>query len=470
MGFEANRRYKEAIRCYQDVLHMHPSSRQEVSELLAQAYYLSGERDFAVKGFKELAHNQGYSGALLALGKALDDMGEHEKALKVYDEFLAAEHPNRNLAIAHVNRGVALARLEKHEDALKEYQMALDNAPGDVLILANRGVELARAGDLDAGIAQLQSVVDENVNADSVPFALLQLGDLLQQKGDRQGAAGQFRRATLLRPSYPAAHQRLADVLVQEGRRSEALTEYAKVAKLSPDEVDRRYSQVLANQWLGNALRDQRHYAAAGSAYREAIRLKSNYRPAHCELGFVLEKQRHLSEAIQEYRVALLAKSKELDSSESLILAHRRLGSALVSRGRAHQAESVAEIRKATELVLCLGIALYDKGRFAEAASQYSEAIEMDPQSAAASNGLALALDREGLVQQAALKSRTAVELDPNKPIYHITLARELESLRLNKEASTEREIATKLDSTTSTAEPGVSVAQGQHPRCEDLQ
>ena len=61
----------------------------------------------------------------------------------------------------------------------------------------------------------------------------------------------------------------------------------------------------------------------------------------------MLEKQKHLSQAIQEYRVALLANSKELDSSESLDLAHRRLVSALASEGGAPQAESVAQVRKA---------------------------------------------------------------------------------------------------------------------------
>ena len=348
MGLEANRRYEEAKKCYEGVLNMNPSSPEEVLERLAQAYYLNGQRDLAVTRFKELAHKHGYRGALLALGKALDDMGNHEEALKAYDEFLAAEHRSRSLAIAHVNRGFALARQGKHEEALKEYQIALDDAPGDVLILANIGVELAKAGDLDAGIAQLQSVVDENVNPDSVPFAFLQLGILFQEKSDWQGAGDQFRRATDLRPNYSDAHSKLAYVLAQEGRRSEALTEYAKVARLSPREVDRRYAQVLANQWLGNALRDQGQYAAAASAYRETVRLKPNYRAAHCELGFVLEKQKHLSQAIQEYRVALLANSKELDSNESLDLAHRRLVSALASEGGAPQAESVAQVRKAT--------------------------------------------------------------------------------------------------------------------------
>jgi tetratricopeptide (TPR) repeat protein len=160
MGFEANRRYQDAITCYQGVLKMNPSSPQEVLELLAQAYYLQGDRDDAIKGFEDLAHKQGDRNALLGLGKALDDTGHHEDALKAYDEFLASESRNRNLAIAHVNRGVTLARLGKHDDALAEYQKALDYAPGDVLILVNIGVEMARAGDLDEGIAHLRNAVD----------------------------------------------------------------------------------------------------------------------------------------------------------------------------------------------------------------------------------------------------------------------------------------------------------------------
>jgi tetratricopeptide (TPR) repeat protein len=354
-GFGANRRYQEAIECYEDVLTMNPSSAQEVSERLAQIYYLKGDREIAIQRYEEL-YKQGYRAALLGLAEALDDTGQHEGALKAYNEFLAVERRDRNLAIALVNRGTALSRVGKHDEALTEYRKALRYAPGDVLILANIGVELAQAGDLDAGIAQLQSVVDENANADSVPFAFLQLGILFQQKGDWRRAGDEFRRATELWPNYVEAHLRLAYALAHEGHRTEALSEYNRVARLSGYELDRRYSQVFANQWLGNALRDQGKYAAAASAYHEAIRLEPDYGMAHCELGFVLEKLGHTRQAIQEYRAALLAvKSKVFDPNKWIVLAHQRLEEALVSEGRARRAEAIVERRKAIELDRKLG-------------------------------------------------------------------------------------------------------------------
>src|SRR5207244_2371566 len=89
-GFGANRRYEEAIQCYNDVLKMNPSSPQEVSERLAQAYYLKGEREVAIQHYRQL-REQGDRGALLGLGEALDDTGQHDDALKVYNDFLATE-------------------------------------------------------------------------------------------------------------------------------------------------------------------------------------------------------------------------------------------------------------------------------------------------------------------------------------------------------------------------------------------
>jgi tetratricopeptide (TPR) repeat protein len=472
-GFDANRRYEDAIECYQRVLDMNPSSPQEVAERLAQAYYLNGNRDKAIKRFEDLAHKQGYRDALLALGKALDDTGHHKEALKVYDEFLAQAKLDRDKAIAHVNRGVTLVRLGKHADALAEYQKALQYAPDDILIRVNIAVEKAEAGDLDAGIAQLQNVVDENVNADSVPFAFLRLGTLLQDKGDWRSAGDQFRKATELWPNYTDAHRKLAYALAHECRRSEALSEYHTVAKLSPTELDRRYSQVLANQWLGDALREQGNYSTAASPYREAIRLKPDYRVAYCELGLVFEKQGHLGQAIQEYRTALLAESKELDGPEWLVLAHHRLGEALVREGRAHRAEGIGELREALEIhkataidpddldsYLYLGEVLYEEGNFVDAAAEYKEVIKIYPQSAAGYNGLCLTLDKQGLVEEATLECKSATKLEPSVASYHANLAHELDRQDLNEEAAAERKIAGALNSAAIARQP---------PRCEGM-
>jgi len=383
MGFAANRRYQEAIECYQDVLTMNPSSPQKVSEGLAQAYYLEGQREAAIKLYEELAHKQGYKGALLGLGEALDDTDRHEAALDAYNEFLATESLDRNRAIAHVKRSAALAHLGKHGEALAEYQKALKYAPRDLLILVHKGVELGQAVDLDAGIAQLQSVVDENRNEEAVPFAHLQLGLLLQKKGDWRRAGDQFRRATELRPNYVEAHLKLAGALVHEGRQAEALEEYNRVARLSASDLERGYSQVFAHQWLGNELRDLGNYSGAASAYRDAIRLKPDYGAAHCELGSVLARQGQLRRAVDEYGAALVpAKLKEFSDNECLIMAQHQLGEMVASRGQGHRAEGMVELRDATQ------------------------ATKLTPRPAAAQTIPALALDKKGLVEQALLAAR----------------------------------------------------------------
>ena len=413
MAFAANRRYEEAIDCYQDVQTIDPSS-PEVLQGLAQAYYLEGRRDDAIGLYYDLAYKRGQRAALLGLGEALDDTDHPEDALKEYDEFLAAEQQDRNRAIAHVKRSAALAHLGRHVEALAEYEKALVYSPRDALVLVHRGVELARAGELDAGIAQLQSVVEENTNANSIPFAHLQLGILLQQKGDWREARAHFHKATELRPNYVEAHLKLAGVLVHEGFRSEALAEYNRVARLSALDVERGSSQVLACQWLGDALRDQGDVSGAASAYRAAIRLSPEYGTAHGALAFILERQGHLSQAIREYRAALAAPKLANDEREWLVMTHDRLAAALLKQGRSHWAESIGEFRKALELDpnhleshMYLGEVFYDEGNFVKAGAEYKQAIKIDPQSAAAHNQLSLTLDKQGLREQASLNSRT---------------------------------------------------------------
>jgi tetratricopeptide (TPR) repeat protein len=478
MAYEASHRYAKAVECYGRVQKMGPNS-DELSERLAHAQYLSGGkgREDAINAFRKLAE-KGYSHALLELGKALEDTGHHEDALKAYKDFVAKPaHPGENrthdLAIAYVNLGAAFASQKDHQAAFNQYQEALKYAPGDVLVLVNLAVETAAKGDLEDGIAQLQGVIDGNENLDSIPFAHFQLGKLLQEKHDWQGAAEQFREATELRPSYDEARRNLAFSLAHEGLPAYAFSEYTKVAKLSPNEPDRRHSQVLAYQWLGNVLREHGNYSGAASAYREAIKLKHDYRAAHCELGFILERQGHLDEAIQEYRAAVNANPTELDDRDTLQVARVRLEDALVSQGQARRAETIAELRRLMELDLkdlechfCLAKALLDQHKFVEAGSEYESLIRLEPQSAAAHHGLARTLHKQGLVDQAVVEFRRAADFAANNPAYHSDLAHELDLQHSRLEAAAERGIVAKLS--LDPIVPRDGLGQGTHQRCQD--
>jgi tetratricopeptide (TPR) repeat protein len=328
---------------------MRPDSPHEVQEQLAQAYYLKGLRNDAIKLYEELVYQKGYRQALLGLGEAKDDSGDPRFAVTAYDEFLAAERHDRNKAIAHVKKGLALAHMHRHEEALNEYEAALKYAPRDILVLVHEGLERAEATDLDSGIAQLKSVVEENQNSDSAPFARLQLGALLERKGDWPGAIEEYKMAAHLLPNYVEAHLRLANALVHENKGARAFDEYNKVAKLSASDLERGYSDIFANQWLANELRNLGNYADAASAYRKAIRFKSDNSAAHCQLSLIRARQGHLSEAISEYGAALVpAKVQEFNDKDCLTLVDHVLDQAVASPGPDHK-QAVAELRKVRE-------------------------------------------------------------------------------------------------------------------------
>jgi tetratricopeptide (TPR) repeat protein len=360
-GLGATRRYDEAIECYNNVLQQNPDSAPAVWEQLAQVYYLRGDQASAIKEYEE-SRKRGDIEALLGLGEALDVSNRHQEALNAYDEFLRTERLERNLAIAHVKRSAALANLGRRGEALAEYQEALKYAPRDLLVLVHKSVAVAESGDLEAAIAQLESLVKENQNNNAVAFAHLQLGRLLERKDDWPGALDHYREAAK-EPNYVEAHLKLAEALVHERDRTGALTEYNKVASLSPSDVQRGYSEAFAYQWLGNTLRDMKDYSGAAWAYREALLLQPEYGAAHCELGVVLTMQGRFEEAIQHYGAALLpAKLKELSDSECLVMAQHQLEQVL-AKGRSRRAEDVFAFHRSRHLTKTQPVAAHEDTR-----------------------------------------------------------------------------------------------------------
>jgi tetratricopeptide (TPR) repeat protein len=286
------------------VLQRNPNSA-DIRERLAQAYYLKGLRDDAIQLYEELVYQHGYRQALLGLGEAKDDRGDSQSAVKAYDKFLATESEDRNKAIAHVKKGLALAHLGSHKDALGEYREALKYAPGDVLILVHEALERANADEIDYGIAELKTVVNENRNSESLPFARAQLGVLLEKKHDWQGAVEQYDLAAQEQPNYVEAHHKLAGALLHENQAIRALDEYRKAARLSPSDVERGNSDILAHQWLANGLRDQHNYPDAALAYRKAIQLKSDNSAAHCQLRLCAQITTHSLGELSQYNDAI---------------------------------------------------------------------------------------------------------------------------------------------------------------------
>jgi tetratricopeptide (TPR) repeat protein len=437
VGMEANELYSAAIDCYQKILKEKLGPPEEIEERMAQAHWLSGDnpnaptigdtRDSALQEFDTLANRRRYARALLGLGKALDDLGQHDEALRAFDQFLGmpgATDP-RDRAVAHVGRATAFSRSGKHDQALTEFDKALETIPGDALVLVRRGLEQADAGDLDAGITELQRVVAKNESGDVTAFAAFQLGALFERKSAWGMASEQYRLTTKMRPEFSQGHGSLARSLVRDGRIDDARTEFRETARRSSNAVDRKYVEVLARQWLGNSLQDLCYYDRAALEYKEAIRLKPDYRAAYSELGHVYAQRGQMVQAIEEYEKALDAKPNELDVVEWFVRTRVRLGEALISQGPSRVQDGLAELRaavmiepKRVEWLLALGKALYESGNYPEAASIFRKAMGLNKEEVDAHYDLALALAKQGLAMEATAECGIVFNLRPDDPKY----------------------------------------------------
>jgi tetratricopeptide (TPR) repeat protein len=163
---------------------------------------------------------------------------------------------------------------------------------------------------------------------------------------------------------------------------------------------------------LASALKDQRRWPEAASAYERALKVNPAYVLAHNNLGAVLMEQGKTSEAIRHFQTAV---GLEPDFSGG----HYNLAFAFGATGRLENA--IREYREAlrydpgfAEAHANLGQLLGSQGKLDEAIPHLREAVRLMPQSAEAVNSLGTGLWLQGKREEALSSFRRALELDPN--------------------------------------------------------
>jgi serine/threonine protein kinase/Tfp pilus assembly protein PilF len=190
------------------------------------------------------------------------------------------------------------------------------------------------------------------------PGARLNLGSVLQEKGQLDAAIVEFRVALQLKKDYADAHNNLGIVLGKKGLLDAEIEEYQEAIKIKNDDAEFHYN-------LGVALGKKGLLDAEIEEYQEAVRLKEDFAWAHLQLGRKLLARGRREEAIAAFRKAVRFDKKDAE-------AHYELGRALGNTGQLD--EAIAEYHQAIGLkkdypeAHCnLGALLEEKGRFAEA-------------------------------------------------------------------------------------------------------
>ena len=263
--------------------------------------------------------------------------------------------------MAHDGLGECLANRGHLDEAIDQFQLALNIAPGYREIETNLMLALTKKGRTDEAITHLQALLKEDPNDAQLHY---NLGNALRKKGDSRGAIAAYEKALAIQGRYPAAHYNLGIALDQNGQIEEAIAHYQEAVKEQPNYPEVYYS-------LGNDLLRKGRVEDAIAAYEQSLKSRSRYPEVENNIGLALAQKGRPSEAIAHWQNALAIQPDSVDPLTNLawVLATfpeswiRNKKQALVLAERANQLSG----DNSPMILRTLAAAYAENGRFTEA-------------------------------------------------------------------------------------------------------
>jgi serine/threonine protein kinase/Flp pilus assembly protein TadD len=312
---------------------------------------------------------------LVLLGRALKASGGREGAVQLLRR--AQQWHRGDFWINH-ELGFALHTLEppRLDEAERFYTAALALRPDSPGVHLNLGSVLDDKGELDEAILCFKEAI--RLMPDYA-MAHYNLGVVLRKKGQLDEALRCCQEAIRVKPNYADAYNGLGDVLSNKGKFEEAIRAHTEAVRLKPNDA-------VVHDRLAMAYVDSGRLDEAITSWQEALRLKPDYAAAHNNLGIVLKDKGELAQAIDHYREALRLKPDYVE-------AHNNLGVALeatddLAGAKASLEEAVRLKPDLFDAHCNLGTVLQEMGQFTQALAAYRRAHELgskDPQSASRS-------------------------------------------------------------------------------------
>ena len=188
------------------------------------------------------------AGLLLILGMASwQRTWVYESEWTLWTDALAK---NQNCWAGYNNLGRSFFQKRQLDEAVAQFQKALEINPNYAEAYNNLGIALFRKGQLDEAIAHYQKALEINPN---YAEAHNNLGDALRQNGQLGEAIEECQRAVKINPEFAQAHGNLGLVFFQKGQLDEAITEFQMALRLNPNLRTVRDSLAKAQALLKDA-------------------------------------------------------------------------------------------------------------------------------------------------------------------------------------------------------------------------
>jgi tetratricopeptide (TPR) repeat protein len=344
-------RLERAHSLFQRAIELDPNS-SVLHFLLAETLYNRGLHEDAMRSVRRsIELNPENPDALYLIGFILGDLGRGEEAaeanrravmlnptlvraqanlsLEIHRHDVTPSHQRKTPAGAHITLGRALRQKGYFQEALREYEKAIEGGEANAEVLQamlelyllqrDTGAAIATADrfarefsptaktwngrgvalQLEGRHAEAEESYTRALEIDSsYPFAHNNLGVLMWHKNDTKGAINAFRRA-LQAPTPPVEPRlNLALGLFRRKHTELALEAYRQVLSAAPEHP-------VAWNGIGLILVELNKYPDARNAFARAIQANPDFAEAHYNISFTLSNLGDFSSALRETKRAL---------------------------------------------------------------------------------------------------------------------------------------------------------------------
>jgi len=419
---------------------------------------------------KVIASQPTFSGARLALGRALLGEGKVEEAIVELRE--AARLAPQN-AQAHYQLGLSLARAGHKDEATAELQKSRELASSDdrnqnaALDIAEGRIALDE-GDLDRATAKFKHALELQPES---PDAQHFMGTVLEKQGDSEGASAAYRKAVELNPGDILAREKIAafsgergagddpnrisqsEGYIREGRFQDVEPMLAAYVKEHPKsswgwyalgysqfaqqrigesiqalakslQVDIRNAE--AHKILGRDLMIIGKFDAAQTEFEQGVRYAPRSSEMHFNLGKLFSIQDEWNAARKEFEEALRINPSYVESWDALGFAQEALGDGAGAVESYEKAIALNRAMKGNFVSAHVNLSAYynRKGDTEKALAYARAALDLDPKCDGAWFQEAKAGEAQGRLNDAAEALDRAVSLNPRASSYYYVLAR----------------------------------------------
>jgi superkiller protein 3 len=353
--------------------------------------------------------------AHLNLGSAYDGLKRYADALR---SFQTASRLKPALADPYYNMGNMRFKLGRFAEAISDYKRAAEIAPKDPIFHDSLGTALQAARRYEEAVVAHTTAT--RLSPESPSFWLnlglaaqsLALSEKNRTAIDNAWATARkaMARTVELAPSDYTARFSYAEALYLMGRFADSIPQFEKCGQLQPKQPEPFYNAGLAYRKLS------RNADAAG-AFRKALALKPDYRPALESLGDVQMQQSLFEEAAATYAALTKIAPKEVEVwirlSAALQKKEDREGAILALEEAVKCKGNPARIAAARR---ALGNYYYSKSdmeSLARAQKEYTLSLQEAPNHAEAYNALGLIAQKQGKTEEALRNLKLAVAANP---------------------------------------------------------